>query len=59
LQIVDVVKGEAMQAVEEYSFRRWGLGISTLIITILAISLYVYIRRLEVSQAREQSGQQH
>ena len=59
LQIVDVVKGEAMQAVEEYSFRRWGLGISTLIITILAISLYVYIRRLEATQAREQSGQQH
>lgn len=41
---------EAHSALDEYVFRRIGLGIATLIITILAISLYLYIRRLEGRQ---------
>jgi predicted CXXCH cytochrome family protein len=45
---------EARGALDEYVFRRIGLGIATLIITILAISLYVYIRRLE---RRQRSGE--
>lgn len=38
---------EAQGALDEYIFRRIGLGISTLIISILAASLYLYIRRIE------------
>ncbi len=40
-------------ALDEYLFRRVGLGISTLIISILAVGLYFWIRRLE----RPGSGQ--
>ena len=36
----------AQAAIAEYAFRREGLGLSTLIITILAILLYVKIRRI-------------
>ena len=43
----ETVSAEAGEAIHEYYFRRWGLGISTIIITILAISLYAYIRRIE------------
>jgi predicted CXXCH cytochrome family protein len=45
------VSEEATQALDEYVFRRVGLGLATLAITVLAISLYVYIRRLERRQA--------
>lgn len=45
------VSQEATQALDEYVFRRVGLGLATLAITVLAISLYVYIRRLERHQA--------
>jgi predicted CXXCH cytochrome family protein len=41
---------EATDAVREYYFRRVGLGISTIIITILAVSVYLYVRRLERRQ---------
>ena len=41
------VSTEARAAVDEYYFRRVGLGVATLIITILAVALYFYIRRLE------------
>jgi hypothetical protein len=41
------VTNEAKQAIDEYYFRRIGLGIATLIITIVAISLYLFIRRIE------------
>jgi len=43
----ETVVAEAEGAIDEYYFRRIGLGISTLIITILAISLYLYIIRIE------------
>jgi predicted CXXCH cytochrome family protein len=44
-----VVGEEAQGAIDEYYFRRLGLGVSTLIITIVAISLYLFIRRMERS----------
>jgi predicted CXXCH cytochrome family protein len=49
------VSASAQGAIDEYYFRRAGLGVATLIITVLALSLYVYIRRLEKSQARMDS----
>jgi predicted CXXCH cytochrome family protein len=52
LNTTSFVKAEAVGAVEEYFFRRWGLGISTLIITILAVSLFMYIKRIEQEQSQ-------
>jgi predicted CXXCH cytochrome family protein len=43
---------EAEGAIDEYYFRRIGLGVSTLIITILAISLFLYIKRIEKNTQR-------
>ena len=45
------VTAEATEAIDQYYFRRWGLLIASLIITILAASLYIYIRRIEKEQA--------
>jgi predicted CXXCH cytochrome family protein len=45
-----VVTTEAGGAIDEYYFRRIGFGISTAIITILALALYLYIRRIEQRQ---------
>lgn len=45
--VTAMVTAEAQQALDEFVFRRLGLGIATLIITILVITLYVLIRRLE------------
>lgn len=50
LNTATVVTEEANQAIEEYFFRRIGLGIATLIITVFALSLYLYVRRLEKRQ---------
>jgi hypothetical protein len=38
---------EARRALDEYVFRRIGLGLATLVMTVLAIALYLYVRRLE------------
>ena len=51
LSVSAVISGEATQALDEYVFRRVGLGLATLAITVLAISLYIYIKRLERRQA--------
>jgi hypothetical protein len=51
LGISKAVAGDARHQIDEYYYRRIGLGIATLIITVLAVSLYVYIRRLERRQA--------
>ena len=45
-----IVAGEAKKLIEEYYFRRWGLGVASLIISVLAVSLYTYIRRIERRQ---------
>ncbi len=44
-------KNEAQSTIDEYYFRRIGLGISTLIITILSIALFVYIRIINREEA--------
>jgi predicted CXXCH cytochrome family protein len=41
------VRHEAENVIGEFFFRRMGLGVSTLIMTVLAISLYFFIRRME------------
>ncbi|MDD8018695.1 MAG: ammonia-forming cytochrome c nitrite reductase subunit c552 [Bacteroidota bacterium] len=48
-----IVQGEAQASIDEYYFRRKGLGVATLIITIFTISLYLYIRRLERKQNKK------
>lgn len=45
------VSDEAGKAIDDYYFRRWGLGVASLIITILAVSLYLFIRRIERGQS--------
>ncbi len=47
LSVTTSVGEEVNNAVEEFYFRRWGFGVSTLIITVLAVSLFLYIRRIE------------
>jgi predicted CXXCH cytochrome family protein len=47
LATAGLVDREARQALDEYLFRRVGLGLATLIMTVLAVALYLYIRRLE------------
>jgi len=42
-----VIAEESNAAIHEYYFRRFGLVVATLIITLLAVSLYLYVRRLE------------
>ena len=50
------VSTEATHAIEEYYFRRIGLGVATLIITIVGLSLYRLIRRIERRQSAEGAG---
>jgi ssDNA-binding Zn-finger/Zn-ribbon topoisomerase 1 len=50
IKIAEEVKTEGQAAIEEYSFRRKGLGYASIIITILAISLYIFIKRIERKQ---------
>jgi predicted CXXCH cytochrome family protein len=52
IKVSGLIAEESKSAIREYYFRRFGLAISTFIITILAISLYVYVRRLESRQKR-------
>lgn len=40
----------AAALIHEYYFRRWGLGIASFLITLLAIALYIKIRTLDKSQ---------
>jgi predicted CXXCH cytochrome family protein len=47
LTVASEVRRAGQAAIDEYYFRRLGLGISTLIITMLGIALALYIRRLE------------
>ena len=53
LSMTAVVADEGEQAIEEYFFRRWGLGVATLIITIVVVSLYLTIRRIEKRQKQQ------
>lgn len=49
------ISEEARSAISDYYFRRLGLGIATLIITIVAVSLYLFIRRLEKAAVRKRT----
>ncbi|TAK51068.1 MAG: hypothetical protein EPO24_16160 [Bacteroidetes bacterium] len=51
LTVAHEVGTEGKAAVDEFYFRRWGLGVATLIITIVGISLYLMIRRIERRQS--------
>jgi predicted CXXCH cytochrome family protein len=46
-ETVSKVKQEGISAVDEYYFRRMGLGIATIIVTILVIGLYFKIKKME------------
>jgi predicted CXXCH cytochrome family protein len=50
LEISGIVSKEGKDAIDEYYFHRWGLGIATLIITIVIASLYLTIRKIEQKQ---------
>jgi predicted CXXCH cytochrome family protein len=43
---------ESESAIHEYYFRRIGLAIATLIITLVALFLFLYVRRLEKKQTK-------
>ncbi|MDP1678073.1 MAG: ammonia-forming cytochrome c nitrite reductase subunit c552 [Bacteroidota bacterium] len=47
LEAAQFVKSEGQSALDEYQFRRFGLGVASFIITLLAVSLFLYIRRIE------------
>lgn len=57
LAVAVEVAGEGARAIDEYYFRRIGLGISTLLITIVAFSVYLYIRRMERDQRRTRAAE--
>ncbi len=50
LKIVAAAQQSALAAVSEYYFRRHGLGVATLIITLLAVLLFLKIRQIERRQ---------
>ena len=52
LETASVVASEATDAIDEYYYRRTGLGVSTLIITVLAFSLFLLIRRIDSKKRR-------
>jgi predicted CXXCH cytochrome family protein len=52
---VEIITAEASGQIDEYYFRRWGLGISTLVIGLLAVSLYLWLRKIEAPQENRQS----
>jgi hypothetical protein len=54
LKIIDQAKKAARTAVDEYYFRRKGLGISTLILTVLVVLLFAKIKRIEQEQKKDQ-----
>jgi len=50
LTVSSITAGLAKYSIDEYYFRRWGLGIATMIITLVGISLYFFIKRIEIKQ---------
>jgi predicted CXXCH cytochrome family protein len=52
LSVTDYVIAEAKSIIDEFYFRRIGLGISVLIISFLAVVLYLYIRSIERSKQK-------
>ena len=56
LAVASLVADEGQHAIDEYYFRRWGLGVSTLIITVVGVSLYFMIRRIESKQRQKNAN---
>ena len=54
IKIIEEAKRAAQAAIDEYYFRRKGLGISTFILTILVALLYAKIKRIEQAQKKGQ-----
>jgi predicted CXXCH cytochrome family protein len=54
LNVTSVISVEAKSAIDEYYFRRMGLSVATLIITVLAVSVFLLIRRIERRQRMRQ-----
>jgi predicted CXXCH cytochrome family protein len=52
ITVAALVAGEGRHSVDEYYFRRWGLGIFSLVIFVVAIALYFTIRQIERKQQR-------
>lgn len=50
LTVTSFVANEATYAIDQYYFRRWGLSVSTLIITIVAVALFLTIKKIEKNQ---------
>jgi predicted CXXCH cytochrome family protein len=46
------VQTGAAELIDEYYFRRWGLGISSGLITLLALALYLKIRSVDKAQSQ-------
>jgi hypothetical protein len=49
LAVSEQIINEADEAIDEYYFRRYGLGAATLIISVLVVTLYLIIKRKESS----------
>jgi len=50
LKVTEAVKNDAKAAIDDYYFRRKGLGVALLVTILLAIGLYLFIKRLEKRQ---------
>ncbi len=53
-KITTKAKTTGEEAIHEYYFRRLGLGVSTVFITILGVALYLKLRKVEKRQKKEQ-----
>ena len=53
LATTNEIIAEANNAIDEFYFRRIGLGISVLVISFLALMIFLYIRRMERSKKSE------
>jgi len=52
-EVASLVTSEGKNAINEYYFRRRGLGILSIIITIVVVALYLTIRRIERNQKKK------
>jgi predicted CXXCH cytochrome family protein len=53
LKIIEAAKKSAQDATHEYYFRRQGLSIASLIITVVVVLLYLKIRQIEQNQKKQ------
>ena len=48
--ITEKAKKEGLEAIDDYYFRRQGLAVSTIIVTVLIIGLYIKLKKLDKKQ---------